>query len=133
MSVTWNWYQCDQILYFKFEDQWEPAQFTAALRGAVDIVKTANSPIDRVFDFAATHALPQEAISQIIHAMNCPMRPACRGAVVAIQPGEVLLKVIQITQKVMPNSDFHLAHDLRQARQIVFNLQRQRRAAVYHI
>ena len=132
MSVTWNWYNRDQILYFKFEDQWEPAQFMVALRGAGDIVKTARSPIDRVFDFSGTDTLPQEAISQIIQAMNCLMRPACRGAVVVIQPSEVLLKVIQITQKVMPNSDFHLAHDLRQARQIVFNLQCRRRAAVHH-
>lgn len=132
MSVTWNWYKCDQILYFKFEDQWEPGQFTAALSGAGDIVKTAITPIDRIFDFSGAYALPQEAISQIIYAMNCPMRPACRGAIVTIQPNEILLKFIRITQKATPKSDFHLAHDLRQARQIVFNLQRQRRAAVYH-
>ncbi|MAU11650.1 MAG: hypothetical protein CL607_17630 [Anaerolineaceae bacterium] len=132
MSVTWNWYKCDQILYFKFEDQWEPAQFRTALSGAGDIIKTATTPIDRIFDFSRAGNLPQEAISQVIQAMNCPMRPACRGSIVVIQPSEDLLKFIRITQKAMRTTDFHMAHDLRQARQIVFNLQRQRRAAVYH-
>ena len=130
MSVTCNWYKCDQVLYFKFEGHWEPAQFIAAERSAGDIVKTAKSPIDKVFDFSGTDALSQEAISQVIHAMNCPMHPACQGAIVVIQPSEVLLKSIRIAQKAMPTRDVHLAHDLRQARQIVFNLQRQRHAAI---
>ena len=132
MAVTWNWYNCDNILYFKFEGQWKSDSFLAALGGAGDIVKTAKKPIDRVFDFSEADTLPQEAISQVIQAMNCRMRPACRGSIVVIQPSEDLLKFIRITQKAMPTTDFHMAHDLRQARQIVFNLQRQRHVATYH-